>query len=129
LNRDDAYPLAIEDCLPAPGQGALGVEILSDSPVAALLEKLLDRNVARCVEAERGISAGLGADCALPVAAYAKANAEGEIYLQALVAESDGSAILRADGRGDNPQALAQSVVGKLLDQGAQTILDNARHD
>jgi hydroxymethylbilane synthase len=65
----------------------------------------------------------------LPVAAYAKANAEGEIYLQALVAESDGSAILRADGRGDNPQALAQSVVGKLLDQGAQTILDNARHD
>jgi porphobilinogen deaminase len=49
--------------------------------------------------------------------------------LQALVAESDGSAILRADGRGDNPQALAQSVVGKLLDQGAQTILDNARHD
>lgn len=129
LNRDDAYPLAIEDCLPAPGQGALGVEILSDSPVAALLDKLLDRNVVRCVEAERGISAGLGADCALPVAAYAKANAEGEIYLQALVAESDGSAILRADGRGDNPQALAQSVVGKLLDQGAQTILDNACHD
>ena len=129
LNRDDAYPLAIEDCLPAPGQGALGVEILSDSPVAVLLEKLLDKNVARCVEAERGISAGLGADCALPVAAYAKANAEGEIYLQALVAESDGSAILRADGRGDNPQALAQSVVGKLLDRGAQIILDNARHD
>ena len=129
LNRDDAYPLAIEDCLPAPGQGALGVEILSDSPVAVLLEKLLDKNVARCVEAERGISAGLGADCALPVAAYAKANAEGEIYLQALVAESDGSAILRADGRGDNPQALARSVVGKLLDRGAQIILDNARHD
>ena len=128
LHRDDAYPLAIEQCLPAPGQGALGIEIVSDSPVAALLEKLLDRNVARCVEAERGISAGLGADCALPVAAYAKTDADGEIYLQALVAESDGSMILRADGRGMDPQVLAQNVVSKLLDQGAQTILDNARH-
>ena len=128
LHRDDAYPLAIEQCLPAPGQGALGIEIMSDSPVAALLEKLLDRNVARCVEAERGISAGLGADCALPVAAYAKTDADGEIYLQALVAESDGSMILRADGRGMDPQVLAQNVVSKLLDQGAQTILDNARH-
>jgi hydroxymethylbilane synthase len=81
------------------------------------------------VEAERGISAGLGADCALPVAAYAKADVEGEICLQALVAESDGSTILRAEGRGEDPHALAQSVVTKLLDQGAQTILDNARHD
>ena len=54
------------------------------------------------------LARALGADCALPVAAYAKTDADGEIYLQALVAESDGSMILRADGRGEDPQVLAQ---------------------
>ena len=65
MARSDAYPFSVAQCLPAPGQGALGIEIVTDSPVQALLETLIDKDVARCVEAERGISAGLGADCAL----------------------------------------------------------------
>ena len=79
--------------------------------------------------AEALVSVSIFLILSIAVAAYAKADVEGEICLQALVAESDGSTILRAEGRGEDPHALAQSVVTKLLDQGAQTILDNARHD
>ena len=127
IDRGDAHPLAVEDCLPAPGQGALGIEILSNSPVEAFLEKLHNKDVARCVEAERGISAGLGADCALPVAAYATADVKGVIHMRALVAQPDGRAILRAEGHGSDPSALAHRLVAELLDHGAQSILDSAR--
>ena len=128
LHRSDAHPFEVEHFLPAPGQGALGIETLSASPVSELLGKLLDQRASNCVLAERGISAGLGADCALPVAAHATMNIGGEIHLRALVAEPDGSNILHAEGRGDEPMGLAQRVVNLLLDRGAQGILTNARH-
>lgn len=127
LARSDGYPFSVAQCLPAPGQGALGIEIVSDSPVQALLETLIDTDVARCVKAERGISAGLGADCALPVAAHAVLTTNGEIQLRALVAEADGSRILRAEGLGAEPGPLAQELVEQLLSQGADSILANAR--
>lgn len=128
LARSDAYPFSVAQCLPAPGQGALGIEIVTDSPVQSLLETLIDKDVARCVEAERGISAGLGADCALPVAAHAELTTNGEIHLRALVAQADGSRVLRAEGHGAEPGPLAQRLVEQLLSQGADSILANARH-
>ena len=127
IQRSDASILDIDQSLPAPGQGALGIEVVADSPVVELLDKLLQPSVARCVQAERGISAGLGADCALPVAAHAVAEEQGLIFLRALVAAPDGSRILRAEGRGMEPQALADEVVQALLDLGAQSILDDAK--
>lgn len=129
LHREDAHPMSIEISLPAPGQGALGIEVLSDSPVIELLQPLLDHDVANCVAAERGISAGLGADCALPVAAYTSMSANGEMHLQALVAEPDGSRILRAKGAGLEPERLAAEVVDQLLAQGARSILENAQRN
>lgn len=127
IERYDACPLAVAECLPAPGQGALGIEIITDSPVRALLEKLSDSKVSRCVEAERGISAGLGADCALPVAAHGVLEANGDIHLRALVAEADGSRIIRAEAKGGEPGQLAKEVVEQLLSHGAAGILANAR--
>ncbi|MBL6814458.1 MAG: hydroxymethylbilane synthase [Pseudomonadales bacterium] len=128
LHRSDAYPFSVAQCLPAPGQGALGIETVADSPVQALLETLIDPDVARCVEAERGISLGLGADCALPVGAHAVLTANGDIHMHALVAQADGANILRAEGRGAEPGPLAQKLVEQLLSQGAERILSNARH-
>ena len=128
IERYDACPFSIAECLPAPGQGALGIEIITDSPVRALLDKLSDSRVSRCVEAERGISAVLGADCALPVAAHGLLDANGDIHLRALVAEVDGSRIIRAEAKGGEPAQVAQEAVEQLLAQGANVILANARH-
>jgi hydroxymethylbilane synthase len=127
IQRSDATVLEIDHSLPAPGQGALGIEVVADSPVIDLLDKLQQPAVAHCVTAERGISAGLGADCALPVAAHAVIDEQGLIFLRALVAAPDGSQILRAEGRGMDPEGLASDVVERLLALGAQSILDDAK--
>jgi hydroxymethylbilane synthase len=115
--------LGIEESLPAPGQGALGIECLSErGDVRALIESLDDPLTARCVDAERGVSRALGGSCAVPLGAYAEPCAEG-LRLRALVASLDGRRIARADCRGADPAALAAEAVDALRRQGAEEIL------
>ena len=128
LNRADESPIPVEICLPAPGQGALGVECVANSPALELLRPLMDANTDRCVRAERGVSAGLGADCALPVAAQGVLTETEEISLSALVADASGQRILRAQGLGKEPGAVAAEVVNQLYAAGAQEVLDSIRH-
>lgn len=123
------YPLAIDLCLPAPGQAALGIEcrVDLDAELRALLEPLQDPDTERCVRAERGISLGLGADCSLPVAALATLEQDGRLDLQARIARADGSQILHTRQRGDEPQQVAQTAVEALFAQGAADILASLR--
>jgi hydroxymethylbilane synthase len=61
-----------ETCLPAPGQGALGVECRSDdAAVRRVLEAVHDRDTATCVSAERGVLGAVGGDCKTPLGAFA----------------------------------------------------------
>ena len=129
LHRCDLHPLSVEECLPAPGQGALGVEILQGSAIEEFLLPLLDAQTSACVTAERGISAGLGADCALPVAASAHFTSSTQIQLSALVADVDGAKIVRSTVVGSDPLALADEAVVQLLANGAGVILDRIRQD
>jgi len=115
--------LDVDDSLPAPGQGALGIECLDGrDDVAALLEPLNDPETARCVEAERGVSRALGGSCAVPLGAYAEALGTG-LRLRALVASPDGGRIARADCRGADPAAVASEAVAELRRHGAGEIL------
>ena len=127
LTREDVYPIATNLCLPAPGQGALGIECADDSPAIELLQPLVDMDVARCVRAERGVSAGLGADCALPVAAMASSTDTGVINLTALVANESGTQILTAQASGQTPEDVSKDVVSQLYSAGAQQVLDAIR--
>ena len=129
LRRDDLHPLSVKECLPAPGQGALGVEILRGSAIEEFLSPLLDAQTSACVTAERGISAGLGADCALPVAASAHFTSSTQIQLSALVADVDSATIVRSTVTGSDPFALASEAVAQLLANGAGVILDRIRQD
>ena len=108
--------------LPAPGQGALGVECRADDDRALdLLAPLQDSAAAACVEAERGVSAGLGADCSQPLAAYAQPDGQG-LVLSALLALPDGRTLLKAQGKG-GAEEVAQLVVDDLKAQGALRLL------
>ena len=63
--------------LPCAGQGALGIEILSnDFALGALLAELADRQTLLAVEAERAVSRKLGGSCSMPLAAHAIWNGE-----------------------------------------------------
>jgi hydroxymethylbilane synthase len=127
IERTDLHTLDIDTCLPAPGQGALGIECRADEGVLALLEPLKDVAVARCVEAERGISSGLGADCSLPVAAFACAVGDGDIELRALLGTADGSRIIRTAQSGQDPAMVARQAVDDLYQQGAEEVLAELR--
>lgn len=67
--KSDVLPL--ERMLPAPGQGALGVQCRADAESRRLLAPLDDAPTRLAVTAERAFLAGLGGGCSVPVAAYA----------------------------------------------------------
>ena len=115
--------LELDVCLPAAGQGALGIECRAkDLRVIDLLEPLQDARVHVCVTAERAVSHGLGADCTAPLAAHATLT-DNVVTLRALVARADGSEVLRAEATGEDPLALGAQVTARLLDQGAAELL------
>jgi hydroxymethylbilane synthase len=120
--------IAPEASLPAAGQGALGIEILSTRPdVAAWLAPLNHQPTALAVTAERAVSRMLGGSCQVPLAAHARWDGD-QLRLEAFVAMPDGSRQTRATEAGAAPdaaaaEALGESVARDLLSQGAADIL------
>ena len=115
--------LAIDVCLPAAGQGALGIECAAaDEELLTMLEVLNDPAVSDCVRAERMVSATLGADCSTPLGAYARKQAD-RIELTAVLCTADGSRILRAAATGTDPLATGREVASSLLNDGAAELL------
>jgi hydroxymethylbilane synthase len=117
--------LAPEICLPAPGQGVLGIEILSSRhDLRACLAPLNDAFTAAAARAEREVSRALGGSCEVPLAAYAQSDGI-RLHCRALVASTDGAEVLRAFDMGtlDAPETLGARVAKDLLGQGAQRFI------
>lgn len=118
--------LTPEQSLPAPGQGALGIEVQSaNAAAAACVAPLNDVATAACVRAERAFSRALGGSCQVPLGAYAIID-DGELWLRAFVASRDGRQMLRGELRGapDGDESVGRALAQQLLDRGAQEILD-----
>ncbi|CAM5786524.1 hydroxymethylbilane synthase [Cellulomonas persica] len=102
LGRLDAVTevLGPDVMLPAPGQGALAVEVrtadLADpaSPLAAALAALDHKPTRLAVVAERALLARLEAGCAAPVGALGRID-DATVHLEAVVARTDGTRLLR----------------------------------
>ena len=117
--------IEVEQSLPAAGQGAVGIECrIDDEEVKALLAPLADTTTTTCVLAERAMNTRLQGGCQVPIGGYA-IEQNGEVFLRALVGETDGSAIIRAEGKSaaENAEALGVSIAEQLLAQGADKIL------
>lgn len=114
-----------EVCLPACGQGALGIELREgDERCAALVAPLNDKDSETCVLAERAMNTRLQGGCQVPIGGYAILEGD-QLWLRALVGEPEGTLILRAEARGpaNDPIALGIKVAEDLLSQGAGEIL------
>ncbi len=123
--------LGIADCLPAAGQGAIGVECRSgDEATRDLLACLHHEETAAQVAAEREVTLALDSGCELPIAAHARLE-EGDLYLQALVGRADGSEIVRSERKGPvaNPRELGREVAAELLERGADRIIAALRDE
>jgi len=115
--------------LPAPGQGALGLECREEDATARrLLASMEDADSRLSVEAERSMLALLHGGCSVPVGAWGRIE-EGRLVLDGLVANLDGTQVLRATAQGEvsNAAAIGQNVAEQLLDQGAAEIIEESR--
>ena len=114
-----------EESLPAPGQGAMAIEIVSErADLRALLAPLSHLPSAAAVTAERTVSRTFGGSCQIPLAAFAVV--EGStMHLRAMVATPDGSRSAFAEVRGsaNEPEQLGRDASQLLHDQDAGAIL------
>lgn len=117
--------ISTETCLPACGQGAVGIETrLNDQKILKYLAPLNHRPTAFCVQAERAMNTHLQGGCQVPIGGFAQINGE-TLTLTGLVGALDGSKIIRLSGVAPLTQAeqLGISVAQQLLVQGADEIL------
>lgn len=116
-----------EQCLPAIGQGVLGIEIRADdAQTLACIASLDDAYTHTRVTAERAVNARLAGSCHLPIAAYAEHDGK-QMWLRACVGAPDGSEMVSDDIRGDAAKAeqLGVTLAERLLAAGADRILAN----
>jgi hydroxymethylbilane synthase len=101
--------------LPAPAQGAVGLEVRADDAEArARVAAISDVVTAFCVHAERGLLAALGADCHSPVAALAIVE-NGGLTLRAELLDEDGTAHVTGELSGEIDEALGPKLAADLL--------------
>lgn len=113
--------------LPAIGQGALSIEVREDDEAIRSLTAPMDhRETHLAVESERAFLARLEGGCQVPIAGHARVTEE-RIELTGLVAEVDGSVLLRetVNGPVDRGEQLGVELADRLLEQGARKILEN----
>ena len=115
------------DVMPAPGQGALGLEVRADDRKARdTLAPLEDPASARQVAAERSLLAALEGGCQAPVAAYCGSGERGAgSRLYGRVTAQDGSVQITASAEIDarEPAAAGVRVAALLRAQGASKLL------
>ena len=112
------------DWLPAVGQGAVGVECLSDrQDLKDLLSQLNHAETSECVNAERTMNQILNGSCSVAIGAYAQRKGD-KLKMEAIVCAPDGTQTIRQKAESDNSQDLGRNVGRQLLADGAQAILD-----
>ena len=110
-------------CLPAIGQGAIGVECLQAGAVAELLQPVEHGETRLAVDAERELSRALDASCVSPLAGHAVVD-DGEIVLHSVVAHPEGSDLVSAMATGDDPVTVGRQAAERMLRHGARSILE-----
>jgi hydroxymethylbilane synthase len=109
---------------PAAGQGALGIEIRSgDETTRQHIAFLDDADARAATTCERALLNKLGGGCQVPIGAFAEVR-HGKLHLDAIVADPDGSKVLRESRDGSDPVQLGESVGEDLLRRGGDAILE-----
>jgi hydroxymethylbilane synthase len=115
-----------EVCIPTPGQGALGLEVLaSRKDVLAAIHALDDADSHRAVAAERAWLNELGGGDDLPAGALANV-VDGQLVMEAVVVSADGLEIVRDEVEGPVAQAetLGVKLATRMLERGAREIVE-----
>lgn len=118
-------PVAIGDCVPAPGQGIIAIEVRSDDERAlAMASGLNNRDASTALAAEQAVVAALGGGCQLPLGAFAELHGN-DLALQAVAVSLDGSRIVRGQTTGNLAEAveIGTRLAQDLESRGAMELL------
>ena len=120
--------------LPAPGQGALGIECRAGDEIASALEALDDARTRAAVEAERAVLSTLEGGCAAPIGTLAEV-VEGEqgeeLWVRAVALSPDGAVAVRMSATGSVSDAVGVGtrLAKEMLAEGADALAGEAGHD
>jgi len=116
--------LSLDQVLPAPGQGALGLQMRADNPLKSYVGALNHAPTQAAVQAERQLLQTLRAGCHAPVGAWARLE-EDQLTLDGLVGHPDGTEMLRARHSAPltDAQPIGEAVAAALREQGADALL------
>lgn len=120
----EVFPL--EQLLPAPGQGAIALEIRADDERARMrVERLNHLPTWWAVMAERAFLRALGGGCRVPIAAHAEVRGD-RLTLEGLVMAPDGSRGIRdrVEGPAEAAEALGQALADRMQAQDAWMLLE-----
>jgi hydroxymethylbilane synthase len=126
--KEIGFALPVEQMCPAAGQGALALQVRSDSAEAGdAAASVNDLTAMRELTAERTVVALLQATCNTPLGVHAQADGEA-LTIEAFVGLPDGSEWLRdrLEGRADEPSLAGAELTQRLLGAGARELLDRA---
>jgi hydroxymethylbilane synthase len=126
--------IPIEICLPAVGQGALALQCREDEyELIEFLQLIHHEHTAIAVTAERAFLNMLQGGCQIPIGGYATveqtSSSEQRIILTGMVGSLDGRTILKQQCIGTQARDLGVQLGVKLLKQGAEQILAQAKAD
>ncbi|MGW8258113.1 MAG: hydroxymethylbilane synthase, partial [Thermoguttaceae bacterium] len=119
-------PLSV--MLPAPGQGALGLEIRRDDKATqGVVARLDDLPTHQAVTAERAMLGALQGGCSAPIGAWARVETN-RLLLSARVLSPDGQRKVEVALEGDlsRPEELAGRAAEQLLRKGAEKLINRS---
>ena len=117
--------IAPEVMCPSAGQGALAIEIRAgDSRMTEAVAFLDDPATRFAVTAERIALAALGGGCQVPIGVHCWPGVEGGYEILGVVADPEGSRILRSQASGSRADEVGRAVAGDLLQQGASELFE-----
>ncbi len=115
----------VEKMVPAPGQGALGIEIREeDDRIRQFLSPINDLDAEVAVTVERAVLSRLGGGCQVPIGVHASIK-DSELGIVGMVADQNGERRVVAQDVGASKQAvrIAKRLATSLLSQGARDLL------
>lgn len=123
--------ISADVCLPAVGQGALGLEIRADDKeIADLVCTINHQETNCCIAAERAFLKALEGGCQVPIGALGEIEA-GQLRIRGIVGSLCGATMLRGERRGPvfKPEETGTALAEEFLLRGASSILKKARQE
>jgi hydroxymethylbilane synthase len=120
-----------EICLPAVGQGSIGIEIRENDPeILEIVQSIADDDATAAITAERALLRKLEGGCQVPIGAFGQVKGH-KLHLEATVISLDGTKAIRQTIEGTVAEAdqLGLELANRLLAHGAGDILEQVRKE